>query len=753
MRRPLLNGCIVLFVMIALLVQWLNPPPWNDGSTGWEGEEISLLGQVCRKEYRISSGEEKIIIYLDSVFYSEKEECSSLQTSDYSKRFSEINPYKKVICELNISELPEGNFVPVLGSNVIVQGKWQSFQGATNPGEFDAANYYAIEGIGGKIQNALLMAADGTCWKVQESLFQLKQHWLKNLYETFPEKEASILAKMLLGDGSGLDKEVRDLYQSNGIVHILSISGLHISLLGMGLYRLLRRLTLPLIPSAILGGILIFLYGLMTGFGISACRAVGMYLIHMLGEITGRTYDMLTAMGVLAITLLLDNPLLVYHSGFLLSFTSVCGVGMLTPFLQLPEEWFHKKPGQNIIVSLLKKLLERGASGLVTSLAVTLFTLPIQLFFFFKIPIFSVLVNLCVIPFMSIVMVVGLLVMMFPGLSFLCPLEIGIFSWFEWLCKGFEQIPGHTLVVGRPPVSKVIFYYLVLMVVLLLGGRVKRYISLGSVAGVVLILLWPMPHGVEIYMLDVGQGECICVRTEENQCFLFDGGSSSRQKVGEKVILPFLEYKGIGKLDAVFLSHEDSDHYSGILELLESGKIPIERVIMPDKDASEAFAAKLQQSGEVEIQFVNRGDRWQIGEVSLLCLHPSKGYSAEDNALSACYLLQEDEFSMLFTGDVEGDGEARLLEELKRLGVGNVTVLKVAHHGSRYSSSEEVLKQVKPSVALISCGRKNLYGHPHEETILRLEAVGGEIWSTAESGMIMVDVEEGRISGFLEGRQ
>lgn len=750
MRRPLLYGCIILFIILAQLTQWMNPPPWNACNTGWEGEEVSLLGQVCKKEYRVNNGEEKIIIYLDSVYYSEEEDFSSLQVNDYSKKLSEINPFNKVICELNISALPAGDFVPVLGNKVIVQGKWQNFQGATNPGEFDAAHYYAIEGIGGRLQDTVLLAADESCWKIRECLFKLRQHWLRNLYQAMPQKEASVLAKMLLGDGSGLDKELRNLYQSNGIVHILSISGLHISLLGMGLYKLLRRITLPLIPAAILGGILIFSYGLMTGFGISACRAVGMYLIHMLGEITGRTYDMLTAMGVLAMTLLLDNPLLAYHSGFLLSFTSVCGVGMLTPLLQFPQEWFQKKPGQNAVIFFFKKLLEKGASGFSASLGVTLFTLPIQLFFFFKIPVYSVFVNLCVIPFMSIVMVVGLLIMMFPGFSFLCPIEVGIFSWFEWLCRSFEQLPGHTLVVGRPEIGKIIVYYLILMVILLLGRRMKHYISISGVMGLVLFLLLPRTHGMEIYMLDVGQGDCICVRTEDNQCFLFDGGSSSRQKVGEKVIRPFLEYQGIRKIHGVFLSHEDADHYSGILELLEEEKIPIDNVFLPNIAALDTFCEKLQQNSNVTIQRVQRGDRWQVGEVSLLCLHPPKTYQSEDNAQSACYLLRYGDFSMLFTGDVEGEGEALLLEELKRCGLGQVTVLKVAHHGSKYSTTEAFLKQLQPSVALISCGRKNSYGHPHPETLERLEDVGSEILTTPEYGAITVEVgEEVEIFGFI----
>ena len=228
-----------------------------------------------------------------------------------------------VICEINKSELKNLESIPPLGCRMEVVGEWSPFFHATNEGEFDTANYYALQGVVGTLKNGRIKKIDQNKWPIREALYDLKQQLICNLYKAFPEKEAAILAKMLLGDGSGLDKEIKDLYQNNGIVHILSISGLHITLLGMGFYQGLRRLTMPIIPSAFLGGVVILLYGMMTGFGVSACRAIGMYLIRMLGEIWGRTYDMLTAMGVLAISMLLENPLLSYHSGFLLSFSSL----------------------------------------------------------------------------------------------------------------------------------------------------------------------------------------------------------------------------------------------------------------------------------------------------------------------------------------------------------------------------------------------------------------------------------------------
>ncbi len=716
MRRPLLCGCICLVLLVALWTKFTHPLPRSVGDTDGEGDYVTLMGQVYQKEYRISYGEEKIRLFLTSIIYSDEADASTNQTKSTPKN---------IICDIPAEVWREWGKVPNLGCHIVAEGFLQAFPHATNEGEFDAANYYAIEGIGGTLKEARILKMDREQWYIREGLYRLRQYLLGNLYSAFPEREASILAKMLLGDGSGLDKEIRDLYQANGIVHILSISGLHITLLGIGFYQMLRRLTLPIVPAAVLGGVIILLYGIMTGFGVSACRAIGMYLIRMLGEVWGKSYDMLTAMGVLAVTMLLNNPLLSYHSGFLLSFASVCGMGLLVPMLKLP-------------------------AGLNASLSVTLFTLPIQFFFFYKIPVYSVFLNLLVIPFMSVVMIVGLLGMVFPILSFLSPVEVGIFSWFEWLCRLFEKLPGHTLLLGRPHMWKILLYYVLLLTPVFRTKKEQKTVLWGCLCAAVVVLLIPHSQETRIYCLDVGQGECILVQTRDKRAYLFDGGSSSRQDVGEKVILPFMQYHGIGKLDAVFLSHGDTDHVNGILQLIQAGKIKVESVYLPKGQES-----LLSETGKtmgmpegVRIHIVQKGDVWTNKELSLYCLHPSRNFQGESNDASACYLFRTEEFSMLFTGDVEEEGEEKLIEELKRQNIAEVDVLKVAHHGSASSTSKELLEQIHPKLAIISCGRKNSYGHPHAETLERLAEAGCKVMTTSKYGRITIDTEEKSTWGY-----
>ena len=709
MRRPLLAVCVCLFVCMSAWVQIKNPPPFKTDYTGWAGETVLLTGRVYQKEYRISYGEEILVLYLDSIFYSEEPETVSINQMLFSKKLSDLNSFEKVKCEIKVNQLPGDGYVPKVGSKVILQGTWQGFSHATNPGEFDAANYYAVLGIGACVREAKLYAAGEDFWYIREFLYQCKQKWLQNIYLALPQKEASILAKMLLGDGSGLDEEIRELYQTNGIVHILSISGLHITMLGMGVYRLLRRVTCPIVPAAIAGAVVIVFYGMMIGFGISACRAIGMYLIHMLGEVWGKSYDMLTAMGILAVGMLFRNPYLVYHSGFLLSFFSVCSVGFVAPAFQLPQEWFRRQPGEPVKKTFVKKFLQKTAGSISVSLAVTLFTLPLQFYFFYKVPVYSVLLNLFVIPVMSTVMVLGILLMVCPPLSFLGIIEVGILAWFEWLCCLFEKFPGHTWVAGKPQMWQVLLYYV--FFVLLLCARKhlpKMWLYVGVLGGLILISIRFRPL-LQITILDVGQGDCICVLNKQGDCILFDGGSSSREKVGEKVILPFLEQQGVSHVDAVFLSHGDADHCNGVLQFLKEDLIDIDTLYLPavGTKAREDFTEILESVRDTTIQYVAAKEKMKWGDIDINCFHPVKGYEAQSNEYSACYLLRRNNFTMLFTGDIEGDGERELSREIEKNRIHSVDVLKVAHHGSRNATSQDFLDTLDMRLAVISCGRKN----------------------------------------------
>lgn len=261
--------------------------------------------------------------------------------------------------------------------------------------------------------------------------------------------------------------------------------------------------------------------------------------------------------------------------------------------------------------------------------------------------------------------------------------------------------------------------------------------------------------------LSVGQGDCSIVQTAAGQTFLIDCGSSSRSRVGKYVLLPFLKYQGIRRLDAVILTHPDADHVNGALELLETAEengISVGQLLLPDladgrrqEELGEllAVAEKTYSGRGVPVRYLAAGESWQSGDTYFLCLHPQSGCTLETaNEYSVCLYAAfggaaQPDMTVLFTGDVEGEGEKELCEALKSYGISGVTLLKVAHHGSRGSTGRSLLEQLQPKAALISVGSRNAYGHPHGELLERLTAFGCRVLRTDERGAVSVTVRRG----------
>lgn len=685
-----------------------------------------------------------------------------------------------------------------IGGNVCLLGKLRTFSRATNPGEFDAADYYMGKGIVGKLKEVKLLTADGEKNAVREGLYRLRSAFHARLYTVFPEKEASIMSTILLGEKDGIDAETKVLYQSNGIAHLLSISALHVGILAGLFYGLLRKVGLPIPVAAIVGGIVILGYGIMVGLSVSAARAIGMYGIRLLADVCGRTYDMLTALAVMAAVLCLQNAENLKDISFLLSFGAVLGLGLFSepitglldahlPTLARPAK--NAKGWKNRMLDRVYRMRRGFVQGLSASLSVTLFTLPVQLWFFYEVPVYSPLFNLLVLPFMSMLMVAGLIALI-PGFGIVGTADCVILWWYETLCRIGETLPGAMKVVGRPHVWQIVLFYLLLMGALFLYHRqahltdrqsLQRLVTLTPLLIALLLLTTSFSCPSQVTFLDVGQGDGIVVQAG-GRAYLFDCGSSSRTKVGQYVLKPYLKAEGIDRLSAVFVSHPDDDHTSGILELLanqEAWHIRVDCLVLPaipaERRESE-FTTLLAAAREadVPVYYLEKGEEVRAGTavdapLHIRTLHPSTATAPEEgNAYSLCLELtlkgegtlfmrlmdrEPAGVRLLLTGDVEGEGEEQLIEALRSLQAEAATasILKVAHHGSRYTTSSELLETVFPDAAIISAGRKNSYGHPHAETLKRLAASGSQILQTPENGAITVLLkEEIRVKTFLQ---
>lgn len=820
-KRPLCTLCI-LFVAVQAVRVWFFSA----------GEEASALEEALRKGvvsaedatlegtvYRIEEKDKVTAVYLEDCAVS-----VSSQSYQESKIMVYIRPeqtreIKKEKDQKTVQESGKdqpgdrGNAGGTgnagagvrIGNEVRISGQAAVFDTARNPGNFDQRSYYLRQGIHVLVWTEDMEIISEETDQVRQFLSMVLAGWREILVEYLGEYYGGTMSAILLGDKSGLDADMKKLYQKNGIGHLLAISGLHMSFIGMGIYSLLRRMGLGFVPAGIGGGMILIFYTMMIGAGVSSLRALIMFLVRVGADMTGRDYDMSTSLALAAAVLCIRQPLYVADAGFLLSFGAILGLILLSPvFAELfrPE---RMEEGQGKGGAPKEKVSDRlvrwFCGALASSLAVNVLLLGPVLYFYFEIPPYSVFLNLLVIPVMPLAMGAGIigsaLTFLSGGLGGAVLKLCGAVLWlYDRLCLSAGMLPGSRFVTGQPGVVWLAVYYAVLGCLCGLfyflrckkekekeekpqgigergremrgkgGAAVMRLPGLGLLLCAVLMTVfcrlgYTKRPGIAAVVLDVGQGDSIYIRGPQGR-YLIDGGSSDVSSAGIYRIEPCLLANAVDTLDSVFVTHGDEDHINGIQELLEGQDlgVRIRSLVLPPVEYHDEkltnLALTAQENGtrtevmhrEDEIRETAGGDS-EAAHFTLKCLGPAEGQGLEaGNEASLVLALSYGEFRMLFTGDVEGRGEEALCEEAASA---QCSILKAAHHGSRNSSTREFLQIAQPSIALISAGVDNRYGHPHQETVERLEEMGCRVYSTQQNGALTVwsDGENVEIKGYL----
>ena len=718
--RPLCYACLFFLLMqsIRLLLTGggtLSEIPASSVFREGEGKSVAGQGQVYDKSHTSNSQ----VLYL-------KNNSIAYQNHLYDEP-------KMIVYVEKEREIP-------IGKTVCLSGTTVCFSSARNPGGFDTALYYARQGLYGAVSCKEIEEIGGKTQKLAEGLYQCKVRWKNNLLEVMGEDTGGILAAMILGEKSEMDVVVKEQYQAIGIGHILAISGLHISFIGLGIYALLRKAGLPFLPAGAFALGILSLYVLMIGWSVSVLRAFVMLLLRIGGDVSGRVYDRLTALLFSAAITIGYQPLYLTDGGFYMSYGAILGILLLLPVLERCF-WCRWK----------------WLSGVYASLSINLMLFPVLLWFYFEFPTYSLFWNFLVIPMTSPLMGFGML-----GSLFLVIAEpLGVFclkicDWllqlFGWMGQIGSELPASRLVLGRPTFWKLIVYYVLIFGMLLWSqrwraqGSWKRrrgYLALTFVVAIFLVAYRPN-QDLTITMLDVGQGDAIFLEGPTGTTYLIDGGSSDKKQLAKYDLEPFLKSQGVGELDYVFVTHGDTDHCSGIVEMLERQTVgvKIETLVLPvnfRQDETLLALAKAARSVGVDVALISATGELTEGELSITCLQPARGeQKLTGNAGSLVLEVRFGAFSMLCTGDVEAEGEKALLQKVRGM---DMDVLKVAHHGSKYSTSEDFLGEVKPEIALVSAGKGNSYGHPHEETLQRLRQAGCEIFQTVESGAVTIHTD------------
>lgn len=721
-NRPLFCVCLAVLLILCLAVLG-------------GGEKLIKELRPSALEEHLSSGE-RVAVQGRVYWLEQKQNSQTIYLKDNSIwKYQEYQNKKQLFHESNIILYTDSNLKLNMGNTIRAEGEVSFFENARNPGNFNQKRYYQRQDIHGMIWAEKLKVEDSAKWPVRSWLGGLKQRVKDNLMSVMGEKDGNTLAAMMLGDRAQMDTDLKTLYQRNGIGHILAISGLHLSFIGLGVYWILRRLTGSYLAAGAAGILFLSFYILMIGLTVSAVRALVMFLFRVGADMTGRHYDAPTALAAAAAVVLIWRPLYLYDGGFWLSFSAVIAVIAVLPV-------FRKMPFQSLWASV--------------SIQITI--LPVILFCYFEIPPYSVLLNLLVIPLMSALLFFGMagsvLYGILPAAGELA-LELckGILWLYEKACGAAMAIPGSRVVVGRPELWQIFLYYFFLVACLFLWKNKKYYHRIASAfvfALSVFLLSYRFGESgqMTVTVLDVGQGDGIFIKGPQGGAYLVDGGSSDVKKAGQYRIEPFLKSQGIGSLDCVFISHGDSDHINGVQELIERREIGVKigTLVLPPQEvwdtALNSLAGQARKAG-IRVAVIEPGQTVTEGGMTITCLAPGKDtLLPPGNAASMALAASYGEFDMLLTGDVEERGEKLLTETLrKRYPDMGWEVLKVAHHGSKNSSTEEFLEIVKPICAVISAGQENPYGHPHEETIKRLKTVESLIYTTQESGAVKIRVD------------
>ena len=765
-----------------------------------DGTHVSATGNIAHKEVKNDS----VIYYIDDATIC-CEDGSTIKNSFFFKFDSKEIPIK---------------------SKVNIEGNVGHFLEARNEGGFDMKSYYNSMGYYFELRNVSVNSVEVSFWHKNDFLFRLSQRLLSVYTNILPNEEAGLLSSITIGNKSQLDTDVRKLFMNAGIAHILAVSSLHVSVVCMAIYRLLRKGGWSFFRAAIVSAPIAILYACLTGASISSIRAVGMFLIYLLADILGESYDSLTATAVMADILILDNPLVINNISFIYSFAAILAIVLIV--LPVSREYSNICKQSNRLriydngysvdnkPSLLVSFIQGCGSSLVFSMGIYISMLPISSYMSYETPIYSPILNLIILPLMPFLLGFGLIGgaagLASLGLAriILYPCHIIIF-FFEGAAAWTDHLPFSRVIVGRHSIWNMALYYLILFVLVRqlqidengqmhidelkgiigqiwtgievekslnfresLNGKRDKEKSLNPREGlkrnrknfllicvliIVIGMLWLIPHknGFEVDILDVGQGDGIFISSGDGVNYFIDGGSTSSNAVGEYTIEPFLKYKGINSIDYWFLSHMDLDHVSGILELLESG-YSINNIVLSSEIPMDDTLAKLidlANKNNSRIIYMKQGDMCGTRHLRFKCIYPYQGASSDDiNALSLGLLMEYDsdadtkvDYAGFFGGDLGAEEEEWIAESGL---IGHINLLKVSHHGSRYSSDSSFLTVTSPDVAVISCGAKNRYGHPADEAVLRLSETCDQLYYTMYSGRIRCT--PGKVETFIENK-
>jgi len=626
--------------------------------------------------------------------------------------------------------------------------------GMQNPGGFDYEKWLYLQGIHatGYIRQSKAQAGENKRISPSPVGIDSFRERLIQLISELPDKRyQGLLQALSVGHKSLISAPQWQLLRETGTSHLMAISGLHIGLVGALVFFILRWLT----PGALLLRLNVsaqqvaavfslfaaLFYALLAGFSVPTQRAFIMLLVVMLAILFKRPAFSANTLALALSGVLLYQPVAVLSVGFWLSFLAVVIISLVT------SSRIRYRLGDEAedVYGRGKGKAGRWLQGLRTQWLIALGMLPLSVLLFQQGSVISPLANMLVIPLVGLLVVpISLLASVMSlfwveAALWLFALASDCLAIIWYILQWLGESPVASWKSASVPLLQGTMALIGVFLLLMPRGFPLRF------TGIILLLPMllykaerPVSGDLWVSVLDVGQGLSVLLQTHE-KTLLYDTGAkfSERFDIGEKVVLPYLQFIGVEQLDTLLISHGDNDHAGGAQAIL--AQLKVHHVLAGDR-------AQLSEALKREALLCRSGRRWRWDGVDFEILHPARDYKKANNR--SCVLkVSGGNYSLLLTGDIEAKAERELLKSEGVVESLRADVLVVPHHGSNTSSSAAFLDVVKPHLAVVSAGYRNRFGHPTNKVLQRYNARGIEVLNTASAGAIQIKFSKSEGNG------
>lgn len=696
----------------------------------FENKEIDLIGTILEE---VSSNE-----------YSSKYYIDITEVYNNDKHYS-VN--EKMLLKII------GNNKLTIGDKINFNCILTDIKRNSNPKLFNYQLYLKTKGIYVTTvinQDVVIKICSNNISKFHKYKIRLKDKINNILDSTLDNKNSSIMKAIFFGDDYYLEHVTLTIYRELGIAHVLAVSGLHIGIISGFLLIVLKFFYIERKFMYIISAIIVWMYGYLIGYPVSILRALFMFTFFIMSEIFYKRYDILNILFLSMIILLIFNPLWVFSVSFQLSFLIVFSLSVFTKRIY---EFF--KPDFLKLGKIIAPLL-----------AVQIGSIPIMIYHFNFISLVSIFANLIIIPIFSIIIILNFILIITGFININIAKFIGIFiniglKIIHIITMFIDENIRLFFTVTSLNIKEIFIYYILVFIILKIirlhkfDYKVKKIIFIY----VSILILFDnsnfLNNSALIQFIDVGQGDCALVRYK-NKNFLIDTGGAvgSNFNVAENIVIPYLLKNKVSRLNGVFVSHFDYDHCGALPDLID--KIDIDNIYISylnlEKELCDDIIKK-SSFNDTPVKIINSNHRFIIDKnCTITILNPDENINdnLSENNLSLVLLLEIYENKILFTGDIESDVEKQLVSKNNI----DIDILKVPHHGSKTSSSDDFISAFKPEYALVSVGKNN-YNHPNYEVLNRYKNKNIIVYRTDEDGLVTIEISDDylKISSYLSQKQ